>query len=59
MTVHLVKKAVENLKQFPAKGGISKYMSTLTIITGKIFPDYNMLTLEFGTYVQIFENNDP
>ena len=26
---------------------------------GKSFPDFNMITLEFGTYMYIFEDNDP
>ena len=28
-------------------------------MTGKPFPDYDDLLLEFGTYVHIFEDNDP
>ena len=34
-------------------------MSPLTIMTGKPFPDYDTLLLEFGTYVHIYEDNDP
>ena len=33
-------------------------MSPLTIITGKLFPDYSTLLLEFGIYVHIFKDND-
>ena len=55
----VVEKAVRDLNQFPAKDGIAKNMSTLTMMTGKPFPDYNSLLLEFGTYVHIFEDNDP
>ena len=55
----IVEKAVRDLNQFPAKDGISNSMSPLTIMTGKPFPDYNSLLLEFGTYAHIFEDNDP
>ena len=58
----MIKSAVENaikdLNQFPAKGGISNTSSTLTIMTGKPFPDFNKMKLEFGA-VQVFEDNDP
>ena len=54
----VVEKAVKDLNQFPAKYGIANNMSTLTMMTGKPFPDYNKLTLEFGTYINIFKNND-
>ena len=55
----IVEKAVKDLNQFTAKDSISNNMSTLTMMTGKPFPDYNKLTLEFGTYINIFKNNDP
>ena len=55
----VVEKAVRNLNQFPAKDGIADKMSPLTIMTGKPFPDYDNLLLEFGTYVHIYEDNDP
>jgi hypothetical protein len=55
----VVEKAVRDLNQFPAKDGIAEKMSPLTIMTGKPFPDYGDLLLEFGTYVHIFEDNDP
>ena len=28
-------------------------------MTGRPFPDYNKMTLDFGEYVHIFEDNDP
>ena len=55
----VVEKAVKNLNQFPAKDGIARNMSPLTMITGKPFPDYDTLLSEFGTYVHIYEDNDP
>ena len=45
MNVHVVENTVTELNLFPAEGGISKDISTLTIIPGNIFPDYNILTL--------------
>ena len=44
-TVHVVKKEIKDPIQIPVKGSISKNMITLTIMTGKTFPDFNMLTL--------------
>ena len=55
----VVEKAVRDLNQFPAKYGIAENTSPLTMMTGKLFPGYNSLMLEFGTYVHIFEENDP
>ena len=55
----VVEKAVKDLNQFPAKDGIAEKMSPLTMMTGKPFPDYNSLLLEFGTYVQVYEDNSP
>ena len=34
-------------------------MSPYTIMTGRPGPDFQTLKLEFGTYVQVFEPNDP
>ena len=31
----------------------------MTIVTGAPKPDYNILKLQFGQYVPVFENNDP
>jgi hypothetical protein len=52
----LVYHAAKGLNQFPAKNGISDTLSPLTIMTGRANPDYNELKLEFGWYVQVFED---
>jgi len=55
----LVYHAAKGLNQCPAKNGISDTLSPLTIMTGRANPDYNELKLEFGSYVQVFEDNTP
>ena len=55
----LVCHPAKGLNQFPAKNGISDTLSPLTIMTGRANPDYNDLKLEFGSYVQVFEDNTP
>ena len=55
----LIYHAAKGLNQFPTKNGISDTLSPLTIITDRANPVYNGLKLEFGSYVQIFEDNDP
>ena len=47
------------LNQFPWKNGISIDMSPATLVTGHQMPDYNLMRLEFGSYVQVFEDNAP
>ena len=59
MIQELVYHAARGLNQFPTKNGISDTLSPLTIMTGRANPDYNDLKLEFGSYVQVFEDNDP
>ena len=44
---------------FPAEDGVSTSLSPLSIITGAAPPDYNLIKLEFGPYVQIFNENNP
>ena len=51
--------AILCLNQFPWKHGISDTLSPDTIVTGMGTPDYNRMRLEFGSYVQLFEDNDP
>jgi hypothetical protein len=34
-------------------------MGPSTIVTGTATPDYNAMRVELGTYVQVFEDNDP
>ena len=53
----IVEKAVNDLNQFPAKDDIYKNTSTISMMTGRPFPDYNILVLEFGTFVHISEDN--
>jgi hypothetical protein len=59
----MVRAAVEGahkaLNQFPAKKGVSKVMSPLTIMTGQPRPDFNDFKIEFGAYALVFEDNDP
>ena len=43
----------------PWKNGISIDMSPATLVTGHLMPDYNLMRLEFGSYVQVFEDNTP
>ena len=59
MIRHMVDDAVRCLNQFPWKNGISADMSPAAIVTGHPPPDFNTMRLEFGTYVQVFEDNDP
>jgi len=59
MIQELVYHAARGLNQFPTKNGVSDTLSPLTIMTGRANPDYNDLKLEFGSYVQDFEENDP
>jgi len=59
MNRDIVVKAVKDLNQFPAKDGISDTMSTLSMMTGRPLPYYKKILLEFGTYVQVFEDSNP
>jgi hypothetical protein len=55
----IIENAHKALNQFPAKNGVSDVMSPLTIMTGQPSPDYHDLKIEFGTYAQVYEPNDP
>jgi hypothetical protein len=59
LVVHLVADVVRCLNMFPAAHGISNAMSPLSLVTGAPPPDYNYLQLEFGTYVQLFQDPVP
>jgi len=59
MVKELVLNSAKGLNQFPAQNGISDTLSPLTILTGRPNPNYNDLKLEFGSYVQVFEDNNP
>lgn len=50
---------VRCLNQFPRKNGISATISPASILTGAPLPDFHCMRLEFGSYVQVFEDNDP
>ena len=56
---HMVQHAMNCLNQFPWPHGISDTMSPASIVTGVPPPDFNQLKLEFGSYVQVFEANNP
>ena len=51
--------AVQSLNQLPALNGVSSTLSPHTIITGQQPRGYRQYQLDFGTYVQVFEDNDP
>jgi hypothetical protein len=55
----VVEGAHKALNQFPARDGASDVMSPLTIMTGRPAPDYHNLKIEFGSYANVFEANDP
>ena len=59
MIRHMVADAVRCLNQFPWKNGISDDLSPAALVTGHSNPDYNAMQLEFGAYVQVFEDHDP
>ncbi len=46
------------LNQFPARDGVSKTMSPLSIVTGANTPDYNKLKIEFGQYAIVYADDD-
>ena len=59
MIVELVRRALMILNQFLALDGVSDTLSPLTVMTGRPCPDYNTLKIEFGSYAQVFEDNNP
>ena len=59
MIVHMVADAVRCLNLFPAHNGVSSSLSPLSIVTGVPPPDYASLRLEFGSYVQLFQDHSP
>jgi hypothetical protein len=59
LIIELVRRAVKVLNQFPALDGVSDTVSPLAIMTGKANPDYHHMKLDFGTYAQVFEDNQP
>jgi hypothetical protein len=59
MVVRMVFDVVRCLNMFPSSTGVSPTMSPALLVTGATPPDFNTLSLEFGTYVQMFEDSDP
>ena len=59
MIRELVSDVTRSLNLFPPTDGISPTMSPSTIIDGTPLPDYNLLRLEFGAYVQVFDDTWP
>ena len=57
MIVELVELATRCLNSFPKEDGVSEYMSPHSIVTGQSHMDYNKVTLEFGSYVQLLDRS--
>ena len=58
MVQELLRTVTRNLNQLPARDGISDCLSPMMLVTGIGEIDYNKLTLEFGSYVQVHESNE-
>jgi Reverse transcriptase (RNA-dependent DNA polymerase) len=56
---HMVDDVIRNLNQFPWKNGVSNTISPAGLVAGTALPDFTKLRLEFGSYVQVFEDNEP
>ena len=54
-----VRTIIRARNQFASQDGISKSLSPLTIVTGAPPQDYNKMDLKFGTYVQVYNDNEP
>ena len=59
LVVSVVADVVRCLNMLPAPHGVSPTLSPLSIVTGAPGPDYNAMKLEFGSYVQLFDDADP
>ena len=59
MVSELVFFAIKSRNMFPSPNGISSTLSPLAVVTGAAKPDFNHLQLEFGTFVHIFNDNNP
>jgi hypothetical protein len=59
MITHIVSDAVRCLNMFPAVEGVSQTLSPNSLVTGARAPDYNNFRLEFGSYVQLFDDSSP
>jgi len=47
------------LNVFPAPDGVPKTLSLKNIMTGKLDLAYNSCKVEFGSYILVFEDNNP
>ena len=56
MVKELVTQATDLLNRFPSGRGLTREHSPAAIITGAAKPDYNHFQLEFGAYVQLYDN---
>ena len=60
MVAHMVSDAMRCLNQFPWAHSISATMSPNAIVTGATVPDFNHVSIKFGTsLMQLFEDNTP
>ena len=59
MVRELVTDITRSLNLFPPPDGVYPTMSPATIIDGTPLPDFNHLQLEFGAYVQVFDDSSP
>jgi Zinc knuckle len=59
MLCHMVDDVTRCLNMFPRHRGVSDTLSPAGIVTGAALPDFNTLRLEFGSYVQVFEDVEP
>jgi hypothetical protein len=59
----LIRRAVVDVNRllnlFPSASGASTALSPAAIVTGAGRPDYKFFTLEFGSYVQVFDDFSP
>ena len=53
----MVALTTRNLNQFPSENGISDKYSPLTIVTGVPLADARKYAIDFGSYVETFEDN--
>jgi hypothetical protein len=54
----IVEHANQLLNMFPARNGVLlSTLSPLTIMTGRQTPNYDDMKIEFGSYAQVFEDN--
>jgi hypothetical protein len=51
--------STHQLNLFPAKGGVSAYLSPYTIMTGRNLNYDKHCQVPFGAYVQANQENDP